>query len=72
LCKAKSTISTTSRLELKSSLTLQRKAPDAIHTILTESLGENAPSHATVKNWVAQFKCGDFSICDAFRPVRPK
>ena len=28
--------------------------------------------HATVKNWVAQFKRGDFSTCDAPRPGRPK
>ena len=37
-----------------------------------EILGEYAPSHATVKNWVAQFKSGDFSICDAPRPGRHK
>jgi hypothetical protein len=35
-------------------------------------LGEHAPSYATVKNWVAQFKRGDFSTCDAPRPGRPK
>ena len=27
---------------------------------------------ATVRNWVAQFKRGDFSTCDAPRPGRPK
>jgi len=43
-----------------------------IHVILTEMLGEHAPSYATVKNWLAQFKRGDFSACDAFRPGRPK
>jgi hypothetical protein len=32
-----------------------------IHAILTETLEEHAPSYATVKNWVAQFKRGDFS-----------
>ena len=48
------------------------KAPKVIHVILTEILGEHAPSHATVKNWVAQFKRGDFSTCDAPRPGRPK
>jgi hypothetical protein len=32
-----------------------------IHAILRETLGEHAPSHATIKNWVAQFKRGDFS-----------
>jgi len=35
---------------------LQGKAPKEIHAILTETLGEHAPSYATVKNWVAQFK----------------
>ena len=40
---------------------LQGKAPNEIHTILTETLGDNAPSYATVKIWVAQFKRGDFS-----------
>jgi len=28
--------------------------------------------YATIKNWVAQFKCSDFSTCDAPRPGRPK
>jgi len=51
---------------------LQSKAPKEIHAILTETLGENAPSYGTVKNWVAQFKRGDFSTCDASRPGRPK
>ena len=51
---------------------LQDKAPKEIHAILTETLGERAPSHATVKNWVAQFKRSYFSTCDAPRPGRPK
>ena len=51
---------------------LQSKAPKEIHAILTETLGEHAPSYVTVKNWVAQFKRGDFSTCDAPRPGRPK
>jgi hypothetical protein len=37
-----------------------------------ETLGELMPSYATVRNWVAQFKRGDFSTCDAPRPGRPK
>jgi hypothetical protein len=53
-------------------LFLQGKASKEIHTILTETLGENAPSYATVKNWVAQFKHGDFSTCDAPRPGQLK
>jgi len=51
---------------------LQGKAPKEIHAILIETLGEHAPSYATVKNWVAQFKHGDFSTCGAPRPGRPK
>jgi len=47
---------------------LQGKAAKEIHAILTETLAEYAPSCATVKNWVAQFKHGDFSTCDAPRP----
>ena len=50
---------------------LQGKARKEIHVILKETSGEHAPSYATVKNWVAQFKRGDFSTCDAPRPGRP-
>ena len=35
------------------------------------TLGEYAPSYATVKNWLVQLKRGDFSTCDAPRPGRP-
>ena len=52
-------------------LPLQGKAPKEIHAILTKTLRVHAPSYATVKNWVAQFK-RDFSTCDAPRPGRPK
>ena len=44
---------------------LQGKAPKEIHAILTETLGEHAPLYATVKNWVTQYKHGDFSTFDA-------
>jgi len=60
-------ISTTSRHKLSSSFfpfPLQGKVPKEIHAILTETLEELAPSYATVKNWVAQFKHGNFSTCD--------
>ena len=50
----------------------QGKAPKEMHAILTETLGEHAPSYATVKSWVAQFKRRDFSTCDAPRPGQPK
>ena len=70
-------ISTTSRRELSSSFfclffSLQGNTPKEIHAILTETLGEHAPSCATVKNWVAQFKRGDFSTCVSPRPGQPK
>ena len=51
---------------------LKGKALKEIHAILKDTLGEHAPSYATVKNWVAQFKRGDFSNCDALCPGRPK
>jgi len=35
---------------------LQGKLPKEIHAILTETLGEHAPTYATVKNWEAQVK----------------
>jgi len=39
---------------------LQGKALKEIHAILKETLGERAPSYATVKNWVTQIKRGLF------------
>ena len=73
-CQATRKISTTLRRELSSRIFffLQGKAPKEIHAILIETLGEHAPSYATVKNRVAQFKRGDFSTCDAPRPGRPR
>jgi len=66
-------ISTTWRRELSwSFFFLHGKAPKEIHAILEEKLGEHAPSYVTVKNWVAQFKSGDFFTCDVPRPGRPK
>ena len=53
-------------------LPLQAKAPKEIHAILTATLGKHAPSYATVKNWVTQFKRGDFSTCVVPRPGRPE
>jgi len=51
---------------------LQGKTLKKIRAILTEPLGEHAPSYATVKNLVAQFKRVDFSTCFAPRPGRLK
>jgi transposase len=48
------------------------KCQRKIHAILREILGKHAPSYATIKNWVAQFKHGDFSTCDVPCPGRPK
>ena len=59
-CQAPRAISKTWRNELLSSFFfLQGKAPKEIHAILTETLREYAPSYASVKNCVAQFKRGD-------------
>jgi len=51
---------------------LQGKASKEILANLTKALGELAPSYATVKNWVSQFRRGDFSACDAPRSGRTK
>jgi len=51
---------------------LQNKAPKEIHAILKEILWEHAASYVAVKSWMAQFKRGDISTCDAPRPGRPK
>ena len=51
---------------------LQGKALKEMHAIMKETLGEHTPSYATVKNWVALFKRGDFSTCVAPRPGRTK
>ena len=50
----------------------QGKVLKEIHAILIETLEEHAPSYATVKNRVAQFKRGDFSTRDAPRPGQSK
>jgi len=51
---------------------LQYKVRKKIRVILTETLGENAPLYATVKNWMDQFKRVDFSTCNAPRPGQTK
>ena len=56
---------------MSSSFFLKVKAPKEIQAILKETLGEHAPSYATVKNWVAQFT-SEFSTCDAPLPGRLK
>ena len=49
---------------------LQGKALKEIHTILTQTLREHAPSYFR-QIWMTQFKRGDFYTCDAPRPGRP-
>ena len=51
---------------------LQGKAPREIYAILKVTFREHAPSYTTIKNWVTNFKRGDFSTCDAPHPGRPK
>ena len=51
---------------------LQGKAHKEIHAILIETLREHASLYATVKNWVTQFKRGDFSTCDGPCPGQSK
>jgi len=48
---------------------LQGKAPKKMHAILTEKLGEHAPSNVTIKNWVAQCKRGDLIFPPVMRLV---
>ena len=40
----------------------QGNAPKEMHAILTDISGKHAPSYATIKNWVAQFKRGDLHL----------
>ena len=60
------------RVVIENFFPMQGKSPKEIQAILLETLGEHAPSYATVKNWVAQFKPGDFFTCDAPRSGRTK
>lgn len=45
-------------------LFLSGKKPEEIHKILVEQYSSNAPSRATVYNWVRQVKWNDKSLCD--------
>jgi hypothetical protein len=64
--------SDSNNIETLSFFFLQGKAPKEIHVFLTETLGEHVPSYAIFKNWVVQFKRGDFFTCVAPHPGRPK
>jgi len=68
-CQATCAISTTwKQLSSSSFFFLARQGTEGN----SETLREHASSYATVKNWVNQFKHGDFSTCVAHRPGRPK
>ena len=71
-CSARDFNNIETRAVIKVFFFLQGKALKEIHAILTETLGDHAPSYVTVKNGVAQFKHGDFSTCDVPRTGRPK
>ncbi|XP_028033987.1 uncharacterized protein LOC114245880 [Bombyx mandarina] len=43
-----------------------------IYDELKNVLGECAPSYATIKNWVAEFKRGHSCVQDEAQPGRPK
>ena len=43
----------------------------AIHADMVSTLGDDAPSYATVKRWVGEFKRGRQSLEDDVRPGRP-
>jgi len=70
--QTKRAISTTYNREISSTIFLYGKATKGIHAILIETLGECAPPYVTVKNWVAQFKRGDFPTCVVPRPGQNK
>ncbi|XP_026314672.1 histone-lysine N-methyltransferase SETMAR-like [Hyposmocoma kahamanoa] len=52
-------------------LYLKGLTPKAIHEDMSATLGESAPSYATIKNWVAEFKRGRETIQDEPRSGRP-
>ncbi|XP_046545536.1 protein GVQW3-like [Haliotis rubra] len=45
--------------------------PTAIHADMVSTLGEDAPSFATVKRWAAEFRRGKESLQDDPRSGRP-
>ncbi|XP_029642711.1 protein GVQW3-like [Octopus sinensis] len=52
-------------------LHLKGMTPSEIHEDMARTLTDNAPSYATVKRWVYEFKRGRVSMEDDPRPGRP-
>jgi len=52
-------------------LHLKKLTPREIHDDMVDTLGDSAPSYATVKRWCADFKRGRRSTEDEERPGRP-
>ena len=46
-------------------------APKAIHAVVVAALGKDAPSYATAKRWVAEFKSSRESLEDDSKFRRP-
>jgi len=66
-------ISTTWRRELSSSFFFPAKQGAEGNTRYSDrNITGTCTIDTTVENWVAHFKRGDFSTCDAPRPGRPK
>jgi hypothetical protein len=64
-------ISKTSRRELSLTVFPARQGAERNSRHSERHMTVHTQSYATFKNWVAQFKRGDFSTCDAPRPGRP-
>ena len=50
---------------------LQKKAPKAIHEELVATLGEESPSHSSIKKWAAWFKASRWSTKDDQKRTLP-
>ena len=52
-------------------LQLKGMTPAEIHKDMTDTLGDHAPSYATVKRWINEFKRGKDNTEDEPRSGRP-
>ena len=71
-CQATRAISTTSRRQLSSVLFTARQGAAGNSGHSDRNTGGTYTIVCHRQNWVAHFKCGDFSTCDAPRPERTK